>query len=509
MSSIKKNIAANFIGKVWTTSISFILLPCYIKIIGLEAYGLVGVYTALLTLFHILDLGLSTSMNREMARMSSQNRSPEDFRYLTRTLEVVYWIIGFLMGAVVIFTAPFIADHWVKAKELSSSAIKQSICWIGLSLTFLWPSSLYNGGLIGLQKQVLLNKITVGIGTLRGIGMLVILTFISPTIQAFFIWQTLINGLQTALTGFFLWKQLPKSVIASKFNLSILLRLKKFALGMTGITIVGIIYSQIDKIFLSRMLTLDMFGYYTLATAIAGILTHISIPIHSVFFSNFNQSVSSNDQERLKHIYHRGCQLMSVFVIPTTLLFVLFAPELIFLWTHNQETVQNTSLLTRLLMIGAMLNVLSNLPASLQFAYGWTKLNFYLNLCGLLVMFPSLYWGIQYFGAIGAAWIWMIVNAGILFISVQRMHRRLMKLEKWRWYLLDVSLPMLASLMVLGSGRLIFSGRNSSDFLSISFFVMIFLLALIVSILVFPDACRWLIGSFLKWRQSKILSNGS
>jgi O-antigen/teichoic acid export membrane protein len=79
MSSIKKNFTANFIGKLWTIAMSFVFLPYYIKLIGFEAYGLVGIYTALLALSNIFDLGLGSSMTREMARISSQPSQPKDY----------------------------------------------------------------------------------------------------------------------------------------------------------------------------------------------------------------------------------------------------------------------------------------------------------------------------------------------------------------------------------------------------------------------------------------------
>src|ERR1700722_7869350 len=118
MSVLKKNFTANVVGKMWTTAMSFIFLPYYIKLIGIEAYGLVGIYIALLALTNVFDLGLGSSMTREMARLSSQSADPKEFRNLTRTLEVIYWTTGAFIAACIIFAAPFISEHWVIAKEL-------------------------------------------------------------------------------------------------------------------------------------------------------------------------------------------------------------------------------------------------------------------------------------------------------------------------------------------------------------------------------------------------------
>ena len=44
-------------------------VPLYIKFMGVESYGLVGIYFPLLALSDFLDMRLSDTMNREMARL--------------------------------------------------------------------------------------------------------------------------------------------------------------------------------------------------------------------------------------------------------------------------------------------------------------------------------------------------------------------------------------------------------------------------------------------------------
>jgi O-antigen/teichoic acid export membrane protein len=490
MSVIKKNFTANFVGKIWTTAMSFIFLPYYIKLIGFEAYGLVGIYTALLALSSICDLGLGSSMTREMARLSSQPTDPRDFRNLTRTLEVIYWSTGAFMAACIVFAAPFISEHWVNAKELPKETIRQGIYCMGIALGFLWPSFLYTGGLMGLQKQVSINAINVAVATVRGVGMILILRYVSSTVQTFFMWQIITNLVQTALTAIVLWKSLPKSAAASKFDRKILGRLKGYAMGIAGIAVLGMICVQLDKMLLSRILSLDMFGYYTLASSIAWALSHISVPIYSVFFPHYSQLISLNDNDRINHAYHVSCQWMSALIIPTALFVVFFSSELILIWTQSAEIVQKTTLLVKLLMTGMLFNALSLLPTALQYAYGWTKLSFYLNLFNLIVMFPLMYWSAHRFGAEGVAWMWIAMNLFFLVASIQIMHRRIVKHEKLRWIGQDVGLPLLMTLAVVTTGRLCFPKGELNLVSSLVLLGVIYALSLAASILVSPHARR-------------------
>ena len=42
-------------------------------------------------------------------------------------------------------------------------------------------------------------------------------------------------------------------------------------MGIAGIAVLGMICVQLDKMLLSRILSLDMFGYYTLAAGSVGV----------------------------------------------------------------------------------------------------------------------------------------------------------------------------------------------------------------------------------------------
>ncbi len=492
MSSLAKSFAASFIGKIWTASMSLVFLPYYIQWIGFEAYGLVGVYAALLALFSVLDLGLGSSMIREMARIGPTD-PPEEVRNLTRSLEFIYWAVAIFIGTTLFFAAPYISRHWIQPKTFSHETVKQSIYLIGLALAFLWPSSLYAGGLIGLQRQVLLNKIIVIVATIRGVGMLVILAFISPTIQAFLLWQIFINFLQTALTAFFLWKNIPHSLIAPKFDKSIIARVKKYAAGIAGVTVIGVLFSHVDKIVLSRVLPLEAFGYYALAVTVASSLFHITGPIYSVCFPRFSQLIAINDFKSLSHVYHFGCQLMSAFVIPSSLFIILFSQELLFLWTQSLETVNNTNVLVKLLVAGTMLNALLYLPTALQYAFGWTNLTLCLNLVSFLIMVPLVCLSANYFGAKGAAWSWGLINALLLFVTMQLMHRRMIKNDKWVWYVKDVGLPFIASLSVLTVGRFMIVGHGNAV-LTIVQLLAIFLTSLAAAFFASSHVRHWIRG---------------
>ena len=82
MSSLKTDIIANYVGKFWTAILNILLIPVYIKFLGIESYGLIGFFASLTAVIGILDLGIGNTMNRELAKRSVNPESNKTKRDL-------------------------------------------------------------------------------------------------------------------------------------------------------------------------------------------------------------------------------------------------------------------------------------------------------------------------------------------------------------------------------------------------------------------------------------------
>lgn len=453
MSTVAKNIMANYAGRIWTGLIGLVLVPLYIRFLGIEAYGLIGVYLSLTGLLSVMDMGLGATLNRELARLSASQDTGQEARNLVRTMELVYWGMGILIGAGIFVLAPLIARHWINVQVSSMATVEQAVILMGIVAALEWPGALYTGGLTGLQRQVLLNGVVAGTATIKSVGVVLVLWLVSPTITAFFKWQMLISALQTALLAAALWSALPDSGEGSAFRGSLLVRNWRFAAGMTGITVIVTVLTQIDKILLSKLLTLEAFGYYVLAFNAAGLLTHLVNPVFTALFPRFSQLAMGEGGEGLSSLYHKGCQLLSLVVLPAALTMAFFSREVLMLWIGNSATADRTYVLFGLLLIGTTMNALMTIPYALQVAFGWTRLIFLQNLVGMIFLVPALVWMIRAFGPNGAAIVWIILNLGYVAIMIPMMHRRLLKDEMWRWYLVDVGIPLAIVISVCAASR--------------------------------------------------------
>jgi len=486
LNPLKKNIVANFAGSIWQALMSLAFVPLYIKFMGIESYGLIGIFATLQAMFVLLDMGLSATLNREMARLSVLPGREEEMRNLVRSLEIIYWCVAIFIGIVVMSISHFIAHYWVKAAQLSPQTIEQAFLIMGFAMVLQWPTSLYRGGIMGLQRQVLLNAINIGLSTLRGAGAVLILWLISPTIQAFFLWQIVISAMDTFILRKSLWRILPSGKENALFQKKLLSGIWRFAAGMSGISILALILTQVDKIILSKMLSLELFGYYAFASMVAMSLGRLFTPVFYSIYPRFTQlAVSIDDQNGLKQLYHKSCQFMSVLILPIAIVVALFSYEIIFLWTQSPTTAERTHLLVSILICGTALNGIMNPPYALQLAFGWTELNVISNILAVIILVPLIIYMATHYGAIGAASAWLILNISYILFLIPIMHRRLLRKEKWRWYWQDVCVPLMAGLSMAVLGRLLLSGSASQFVMSI-YLLIISVLTLVATLLSVP-----------------------
>lgn len=296
---------------------------------------------------------------------------------------------------------------------------------------------------MGLQRQVVLNVIRSVMVTVQHVGALLVLLLISPTILAFFLWQSFVGLLTTIALGIWVWRSLAESSALARFKRELLVKNWRFATGMTGISLVTILLTQLDKIVLSKMLSLETFGYYMLAFNVANNLNNFATPIYSALFPKFTQLVASGDVNGLISLYHKGTRLLSALMLPVAMTVIFFSKEILALWLNDPVVSENTQPILVLLMIGTAMSTVMVMPYALQLAHGWTRFSIYKNLIAAAFLVPLLLVLVDWYQGIGAALVWLILNLGYLALEVPIMHRRLLKTEMRNWYQRDIIHPLL------------------------------------------------------------------
>lgn len=443
--SLKKNVIANYLGQGWSGLIGLAFVPLYIKYLGIEAYGLIGIFALLQAWLTLLDMGMTPTLNREMARFTAGAHTPQSIRDLLRSLEIVCFGIAALIGMLVWAASGWLAADWLRADKLPLDVVAQAIAIMGWVAAFRFVEGIYRGAILGLQRQVLFNVVNASLSTVRAAGAIAVLAWISPTIEAFFIWQSVVSIVSIAILALAAHGGLPATPQPARFSRQALMDIRHFAGGMMATTFLAILLTQVDKVLLSKLISLEAFGYYTLAGTVVTTIGMLIAPITQAFYPRFTELVANGGQQELIQTYHRSSQLVTVLAAPFALMLIFFGEELLVLWTGNVVLANEVAPLLALLAAGTLLNGLMHIPYMLQLAHGWSGFAARVNLVAVAALVPAILWVTPRYGAIGAAWVWVLLNAGYVLIGIHFMYRRLLPGEKWTWYWSDTARPILAA----------------------------------------------------------------
>jgi O-antigen/teichoic acid export membrane protein len=443
--SVKANVVANYFSQAYMALMGFVFVPVFIKYLGIEAFGLIAIFTILQSSLALLDMGMKPALGREMAKYTAGGYDAQSIRDLLRSVEFAAAAMAMIILLGTLCAANWVASNWLNVESLPISAVKHALIGMGALCALRFVENIYSGSIAGLQRQVLQSVLSSTLVTARALGAIVVLAWVSPTVEGFFIWQVLISIITIPILASVVYRELPTCPQPARFSWESLTSIWHFAGGVMTITLFSLLLTQFDKILLSRLLPLKVFAIYAVAGVLSSALYMLSTPIGAAFYPSFTQLITLRDVAALRHAYHQAAQLCAVVMGSAAIVLIIFADTVLRLWTGDSTLTQNAAPILRVLAFGTLLSGFIGIPYQMQLAYGWTKLIVKMNFVAVALLVPMLFLVVPRYGGIGAAWVWVALNAGYLLFGIHFMHVRLLPSEKWRWYGRDVIAPASAA----------------------------------------------------------------
>lgn len=441
--TIGRNFAAGLAGSFWPAIISLAVVPLYLKYLGIESYGLIGFFLAMQAVMQLLDLGLSATISREVARCSAAGDIPA-CRNILRTFALVYWGVAVAICLIVMAAAPLISAYWLNSQAIPGDVITRAVMLMGIAIATRWPSGLYLGVLTGAERLVLANGVTIVLSTIASVGAVAVLAFIAPTIEAFFIWQAL-AGLALALAmRAAAWRAIGGSD-GARVEFATLQDVWRFSIAVSGVTLSGTLFTQLDKIILSKTLPLADFGKYMLATTVAGLIYRLISPVFNVIFPRFSALVANGQLDELLNFYRQGTNAFAGLLFPVAMAMIIAAEAAVAVWTRNPGLAYEIAPIIAILTAGNCLHGMMYFPYALQLAHGNARLPLQINLVLSIAIIPLIITLSATYGAVGGALSWLTLHILYLLFGSWLTHRRLMPGIGARWLLRDVGIPMLVT----------------------------------------------------------------
>jgi O-antigen/teichoic acid export membrane protein len=404
--ALRKNVAANYAGKLWSIASVYLFVPLYVRLLGVDAYGVIAFHSALLGLLFIADAGLSSAFAREMARRSEDKAH---LRTVLRSLELVYLAIAGVCALAVALASGWIAENWLRpTASLPPDLLRLCIILMGISSSIQVAMSLYNGGFMGADKHPRANAFQVGFSFVRS-GLVVLPIYFMPDLKTYFAWQA-----ATALT-FIVWMRhslwhMLGGRQTSRFSIDALGTTWHFAAGMLGIAIISAVNTQVDKLVVSKLLSLQELARFSIASLLAQIPSMITLPIAVSLLPRMTRWAGAQDLPEIRRTYLRYSFIIGSLACTSGGVLALFPAELVRLWTRNDMLSASVGSTATLLVLGHILLAMQYMPYHLALAFGHNRTNLRIGAVFLVVTPVLLVFLTRSHGIAGAAVPWLFMN---------------------------------------------------------------------------------------------------
>jgi len=440
-----KNIIANFFGRIWGLISVFIFVPIYIRFLGIELYGLVSFFATLQSVLFLLDLGLSATLRRQFSSGEESIENQKSKYKLLRSIEFCYLIIIVLIICVTYFGAGAVVSKWLNIGNIEPDIAITAIRLMGLSIALQFLSSLYFGGLLGLEKQVIANVYQIGWSTLKNVCVIFILWLISPDIRLFYVWFTFVDLVYLILLRKRIKGELSvdSSYIWKLHELYNLRSIWQYASGIFIISIISALNFQLDKIMISKVLPISELGIYNLAFSLSQLPLILVNAAAISIFSRFVYYYSINEINRQQTLFLLAYRILGIITISISISMCFYVQDLFLVWTGNPEITSRVWVPAIILIAGSMFLTFQIMPFNLVLSQGVTRINTFFGTLNIIILFPLLYFLVNKYGIIGAASSWLIILFMFTPFYNCYIYNKYISKDWLKWLLTDTIYPLL------------------------------------------------------------------
>lgn len=445
--SLRVQFLANTLSQVFVTALAIFFVPVYLRWLGAEAYGLVGLFATLQAWFNLLDMGLTPTLARESSRFHAGALSAQSFRQLFRGMGLVFGALA-VLGAVLLWSlAPWAEAHWLQRQSLSADEVLWALRAMAMAVVLRWVSGLYRGFLTGTDRQVGLAAVTVLMACFRYLGVLAAMTLWGATVKVFFDFQLVAALLETLVLVVWTHRTLPAALKPLAWSVSSVRPVLGMSLSLAFASSVWVLVNQADKLLLSGLLPLSDYGLFSLAVVLASGVMVLSGALSQALMPRLAALHAQGLSTSMMALYRRGTRWMSALGLGGALALAVLAEPVLFAWTGEPAIASKMSGILALYALGYGFACLAAFPYYLQYALGQMRLHVLGNALMLIVLVPVVWLVAPIWGGLGTAIVWLILNFwfGVFWGGV--VHRKYWPGQHLRWLWRDIVLSSVPALL--------------------------------------------------------------
>lgn len=400
-----RNTIANFAGQLLYPLLALALVPFYIRHLGIEGYGLIGVIAMVVSVLGVFSRGLGSALQREFGRRSGTTEGRRSLRTLLRSFEVVYWALGAALAGGLGLLAVTLGSRWIQAETIPDRIVVACLGLLAVRVALAFPHSIYQSVFIGTERQVRGNVLNALLAvTSAAAGVAAILIFHS--VLAFYVSEVVCAGVFLVVLRYSAFAALPDGPAA--VDLSQVRALLVASTDLIWTNGIGLLFSSLDRVMVSAMLPVAALAVYTAAASAA---RAVGLGMNPFLMAAYPRScrvaaTGSLDQQRQNLL--RAAAVVAALGAAVAVPLSAFSVDVLRLWLRDGDLARAGAPVVSIHVLGSLLIGFGTVLYQWQMATGATRFGARFNALALL-WFPAALWVLVLrHGLAGAAMAWFV-----------------------------------------------------------------------------------------------------
>lgn len=393
--SIKRHTTYNILGAALPLLLSLVTVPTYLNLVGEARYGVMAIAWLLLGYFGAFDLGLGRATAQRIAAIGDDQ--PEKTANTFWTALALNGSLGIIGGIVIWPVAAYLFENVFNIGPDLRAELSRAIPWLILAVPVVTLSGVLTGALQGRAQFIELNIVSVTGAAFVQISPLIVAWLHGPDLA----WLLPAVVLSRLVTLSLLFTRCRVHVFAGfKPKVSGVLATKLLWFGgwITVSAIISPMMAALDKFFIGATLGAKAVAIYTIPYQLAERSTIVAGSLASALFPRF---AIATEAER-KKLAEDATRSLAVIMTPIMIAGILLIEPFLSVWISPNFS-ERAALPAQILLLGYWFNGFARIPHAQLQAANKPHITAILHVFELIPYLLALYYGLQNFGLVGAA----------------------------------------------------------------------------------------------------------
>jgi O-antigen/teichoic acid export membrane protein len=336
-----RNITSNYIGTTLVGFINIFSLSLYVKYFGLEHWGQVATYIAILNTLMVLELGISQIYIAQLHKSNSQKELFGKFQAA---------LIAMAVTGIVVTLAGFFLIYLIKG-NLPESYQNWHLLFLALFLFgFNLINNFYYTNLTANERQIEQNVRWVFFVFLKNSIALGMVILVSNKPEIYFISFLLVTAIEIFVNS----KTVNNKLFDPIYWTSVISVVKQCGALSLAIAL-GTLVFNLDRLILPLIIDSKTFGVYAVVVTLGLYFLQLQYPITKALFPFVAKKMHFENTESSRLMW-RQVTLLSVLISPILMLAAIFSDQILKFYSIPEDLLSQATWLFNGILLSVLIN---------------------------------------------------------------------------------------------------------------------------------------------------------